>query len=70
MVEELEQELANTNRLADALSNLQAGGGAAQDVGQGVEGLQERVDELKQERDNWSRRSKTPVRTLLGRESG
>lgn len=52
-VDELKQELADTDRLADALQNLgQANGtGAAQDVGEGVADLQERVAELKDERD-------------------
>ncbi len=51
-VDELEQELADTDRLASALENLQASGGAAQDVGEGVTDLQDRVAELKAERDD------------------
>ncbi|UIP00324.1 hypothetical protein Hbl1158_02845 [Halobaculum sp. CBA1158] len=50
-VDELQQELDDTERLSEALSNLQGGGGAAADVGEGVADLQERVDELKGERD-------------------
>ncbi|WP_089650180.1 coiled-coil domain-containing protein [Halobacterium hubeiense] len=51
-VDELEQELADTERLASALDNLgSSNGGAAADVGEGVQGLQDRVEELKQERD-------------------
>lgn len=51
-VDELEQELADTDRLASALENLGSnGGGAAQDVGEGVADLRERVSELKAERD-------------------
>jgi len=53
-IDELEQELADTDRLAAALQNLgesSNGDGAAQDVGEGVADLQERVDELKRERD-------------------
>lgn len=51
--EELEQELADVDRLGSALEKLSQsnGGGAAQDVGEGVADLQSRVDELKQERD-------------------
>lgn len=51
-VEDLEQELADTDRLASALENLGSnGGGAAQDVGEGVVELRRRVEELKAERD-------------------
>lgn len=54
-IDELEQELADTDRLASALENLgQANGGsAARDVGEGVEGLQERIDELRAERERF-----------------
>jgi len=56
-VDELEQELADTDRLASALDNLgSSNGGAAADVGEGVQGLQDRVDELKQERDQLQER--------------
>jgi len=52
-VDELEQELDDTDRLASALENLGGnGGGAVQDVGEGVSDLQGRVDELKRERDD------------------
>jgi prefoldin subunit 5 len=51
-VDELEQELADSDRLASALENLGGGSSAAADVGEGVEGLQDRVDELKAERDD------------------
>jgi prefoldin subunit 5 len=52
-VEELEEELENTDRLASALQNLQGNGGdAARDVGEAAGGLQERVAELKAERDD------------------
>ena len=58
--EELEQELADTSRLGDALKNLADSGdaapAAAQDVGEGVADLQERVSELKSERDGLQER--------------
>lgn len=54
---ELEEELANVDKLSDAMERLVgsgnggAGDGAAAEVGEGVQELQGRVDELKQERD-------------------
>ena len=54
---ELEEELANVDKLSDAMERLVgsgnggAGTGAAAEVGEGVQELQGRVDELKQERD-------------------
>lgn len=54
---ELEEELANVDKLSDAMERLVgsgnggAGAGAAAEVGEGVQELQGRVDELKQERD-------------------
>ncbi|MEE6210869.1 hypothetical protein U3A55_11990 [Salarchaeum sp. III] len=53
---ELEEELANVDKLSDAMERLVgsgnggAGGGAAAEVGEGVQELQTRVDELKEER--------------------
>ncbi|WP_324757121.1 hypothetical protein [Haloarcula montana] len=52
-VEELEEELDDTDRLAGALENLAgSNGGAAADVGEGVADLQDRVDELRAERED------------------
>lgn len=52
--EQLEQELTDTSRIADALENLGGISGgeseAAQDVGEGVERLQEQVAQLKDEK--------------------
>lgn len=54
---ELEEELANVDKLSDAMERLVGYGnggtsaGAAAEVGEGVQELQGRVDELKQERD-------------------
>ena len=56
---ELEEELANVDKISDAMERLvgsgnggvDAGAGAAAEVGEGVQELQGRVDELKQERD-------------------
>ena len=56
---ELEEELANVDKLSDAMERLVGAGnggvdanaGAAAEVGEGVQDLQRRVDELKQERD-------------------
>lgn len=54
---ELEEELANVDKLSDAMERLVssgdggAGDGAAAEVGEGVQELQGRVDELKKERD-------------------
>lgn len=52
--EQLEQELTDTSRIADALENLGGISGgeseAAQDVGEGVERLQEQVAQLKEEK--------------------
>ena len=56
---ELEEELANVDKISDAMERLvgsgnggDAGAGAAAEVGEGVQELQARVDELKQERDH------------------
>ena len=52
--EQLEQELTDTSRIADALENLGGISGgeseAAQDVGEGVERLQDQVAQLKEEK--------------------
>jgi len=51
-VDELETELEDTNRLADALDNLRGNNSAAEDVGEAAVDLQDRVDNLKAERDD------------------
>jgi len=52
-VDELEDELNDTDRLASALENLGGNGGAAaQDVGEAAVDMQDRVAELKAERDD------------------